>query len=64
MDWINIKDSLPLSPAMFVVCYAELPGNRTDYWIAQYINDKWVSQYKGFEPKYITHWMYLPREPK
>lgn len=64
MQWIDIKDGLPESPAMWVICYAVLPGNLKDYWMAQYYQDKWHSQYKGFKPEYITHWIYLPREPK
>lgn len=64
VEWISIKDRQPESPAMWVICYAILPGNRKDYWIAQYIQDKWTSRYTDFKSEYITHWMYLPEEPR
>lgn len=60
--WINVKDRLPVTNGLYIVC-KKIRG-RFIVFGAVWYNGKWVSVVNRRELQYITHWKPLPDPPE
>jgi hypothetical protein len=70
MEWINVEDRLPPNGKYVLVALWD-PRTKVEMYsiqIAERANKDWFEGREGasilYKGSYVTHWMYLPDDPK
>ena len=65
MNWISVKDKLPISPSRQVLTYSITgKGEHFGCYVLYYYQGEWWRSMDGLWAFEVTHWTPLPEPPQ